>query len=270
VNTILVDRADRFGLSQLYQLRGRVGRGALRGNCLLLTPEKTTSDARKRLSVLVENTRLGSGFHVAAADLEIRGGGNLLGDSQSGNIDAVGYDVWISLLEEAVVEAKGDAERRGVEPEVHIPVDAFLPEQGIPDMQERLGWYRALGRALTVAEVDSIESELEGRLGQLEPEVQNLLGLTQIQILCRYLGITHLQWKRIRLTLQVHPKAPRLPEALQLLAKAHPKRIALTVEDGVVDGLHCRFTPEEAKQPVRFVRWLLSRIQSAVRELQGS
>ena len=158
---MLVDRADRFGLSQLYQLRGRVGRSDVRANCLLLVPEDVSRDAQRRLRVLVENTELGSGFRVAAADLEIRGGGNFLGAAQSGHIDQVGYDTWIELLGEAVAAARGQSEQARVEPELEVPVDAFLPESLLPDVPTRLQWYRRLASAHSEREVDALADDLE-------------------------------------------------------------------------------------------------------------
>ncbi|MEZ4238658.1 MAG: helicase-related protein [Myxococcota bacterium] len=127
VNTMVVDRADLLGLAQLYQLRGRVGRGDRRATCLLLTPEELTADARKRMRVLVENQSLGSGFRVASADLELQGGGNLLRAAQSGNIDQVGYDTWVELVEEAVHHARGELDRDQIEPEVEVPVRRSCP-----------------------------------------------------------------------------------------------------------------------------------------------
>jgi transcription-repair coupling factor (superfamily II helicase) len=144
-----------IGLGQLHQLRGRVGRSNVRGSCILLTPEEMSRDARRRVQVLVENTRLGSGFAIAAADLEQRGGGNLLGASQSGHIDEVGFDVWVELLEEAVHAARGQVDRERIDPQVELPVAAFIPEALIPDVSERIGWYRRLSEAPSVRALEA-------------------------------------------------------------------------------------------------------------------
>ena len=145
-NTILVDRADHFGLSQLYQIRGRVGRSRERAFCYLLVParRKITRDAQKRLQVLQQFTELGAGFQIASHDLEIRGAGNLLGPDQSGTIAAVGFDLYAQLMDEAVAELKGEKPREEFEPDVELPVPALIPEEYVPDVQQRLFFYKQL------------------------------------------------------------------------------------------------------------------------------
>jgi transcription-repair coupling factor (superfamily II helicase) len=265
VNTMLVDRADQFGLAQLYQLRGRVGRSDVRGNCLLLTPETLTADARRRLQVLVENTRLGSGFAVAAADLELRGGGNLLGANQSGHIDAVGFETWVSLLEEAVAMARGDAEREQIEPVIEIPVPAFLPESLLPDMTARLGWYQRLANAINEKnlEIASRELELEAG-GDLPVEARNLVGILDVKLVARRLGLPRVAWGRARVLFEFHP-ATRVPSAgLAELVQASPKRFSLEPRNGIV-RLAVRVTPTEAEKPIRLVRWVLAQLDGAAR-----
>ncbi len=259
VNTMIVNRADRFGLAQLYQLRGRVGRGSARANCLLLVPEEMTSDAKRRVRTLVENADLGAGFRIAMADLEMRGAGNLLGDAQSGNIDAVGYETWLELLEEAVHEARGDLDRQRLDPEIEVPVKAFLPESFFPDVQERLQRYRALSTAVTEGEVDDWVSEMEARFGDLPPEVVNLAGLARTKILCRDLGIQRCNWLKVRAVLELHPRTRIREERLRGLVTASPKRWALGEKAGVRQ-LEVRFLPQEAEHPFRFLRWVLAQL----------
>ncbi len=264
VNTMLIDRADLFGLSQLYQLRGRVGRSNVRGNCLLLTPETLSADARKRLQVLVDNTALGSGFAVAAADLELRGGGNLLGTSQSGHIDAVGYETWIELLQEAVGSAQGRAAATRVATEVEVPVDAYLPEELLPDVQERIGWYRKLSAAPTEAEVEAVLDDLEAERGPL-PEPARALGeLAGARLVAQRLGIMRVGWAKVRVSFDVHP-AGRLDEAaLRTVAATAPKRFEVTpAGPGRPLSFAARFTPTEAERPLRYVRWVLARLEGA-------
>lgn len=260
VNTMLVDRADLFGLSQLYQLRGRVGRSDVRANCLLLVPEDVTRDARKRLRVLVEHTRLGSGFHIAAADLELRGGGNLLGSAQSGNIDKVGYETWVALLREAVAESRGDLDREQIEPEIEVPVPAFIPDVLVKDPQRRLGWYRRLSQSHSPAEVDRTLDELEIEVGELPPETRNLGELISARLLCRDLGIVQCRWLRIRVELTLHPSSPLTRARLERIASKHPKRLKV---EGADDNLcvSARFTPREAEHPFRYLRWVLARLR---------
>ena len=264
VNTMLVNRADLFGLSQLYQLRGRVGRGSTRGNCLLLTPESITRDARRRLEVLVDNTRLGSGFAIAAADLEIRGGGNLLGTTQHGHIDAVGYEMWVELLEDAIQEAQGQAARARIDPEVELPVDAFLPDTLLPDVQQRLGWYRRISGAGTPAGVDAALADLKEVVGPLPPEVEHLGELVIIRLLCRDLGITRLSWLKVRVMAELHPRSLVDPAVVARLVDAHPKRMSVERDkQGALTSVSARFSPREARKPIVFVRWLLARLSGS-------
>ena len=261
VNTILVNRADQFGLAQLYQLRGRVGRSDRRATCLLLVPETITEDARKRLKVIVDNQRLGSGFSIASADLEMRGGGNLLGSAQSGNIDQVGYETWVELLEEAVHAARGDLDRQRIDPEVEVPVDAFLPDDFISDTQERLGWYKRLANAARPADVEAALDDLEGEFGTVPEEARNLAGLMTARILCRSLGIVRASVLKVRVTLQLHASSPLQERELARVVERHPKRFSVSPREPV--EVSARFTPREAEQPVRFLRWVLAQLERA-------
>ncbi len=265
VNTMLIHRADLFGLSQLHQLRGRVGRASARGNCVLMVPEDLSRDARKRLGVLVENTRLGSGFAIAAADLEMRGSGNLLGEAQSGNIDAVGYHVWVELLEEAVHAARGNVDRDRVEPEVELPLPAFLPETLIPDVEERMGWYRRLAAARRESDVDELIDDLRGEHGDLPEEVIHLAGRLQIGLVCRRLGITRVSWLKVRALIEFHAASPVAQNHLEVILAEHPKRLTVEAGRGGERRLGVRFTPTESERPVHFLRWMLARIERELR-----
>jgi transcription-repair coupling factor (superfamily II helicase) len=260
VNTILTNRADMFGLSQLYQLRGRVGRSTVRANCVLLVPEDMTRDARRRVQVILENSRLGSGFSVASADLELRGGGNFLGSSQHGNIDAVGYDMWVELLAEAVQTARGRQDRERIQPDVEVPVPAFLPEQLISDVPQRLSWYRRISSAPTVEAVDALLEELEDQYGDLEPEVRNLGGLVQTRLTCVDLGIIRCSWLKVRVVLVLHPTSPLLGSRLDEVTRRHSRRFEVNEK---TDGtqLSVRFTPQEANHPFRYLRWVFAQLQ---------
>lgn len=266
VNTMIIDRADLFGLSQLYQLRGRVGRGQVRGSCLLLTPEEMTAEARRRVQVLVDNTRLGAGFSIAAADLDLRGGGNLLGDAQSGHIDAVGIETWSELLEEAIRTASGEAERERIEPVVEAPVSAFLPEALLPDVPHRLGWYRRLAAARTTKELQRALGELETEVGELPAEVHRLGELLDLKLACRTLGITRLEWLKIRALAELHPATPLKPDVLDRAVAAHPKRFAVGSSRSGVTQVSARFTPEESEKPLRFMRWFVARLEGAIKD----
>jgi len=263
VNTMLIDRADRFGVAQLYQLRGRVGRSDRRATCVLLTPDEVSLEARRRLQVLVENSHLGAGFSVAAADLELRGGGSLLGSAQSGNIDKVGFETWVELLDEAVRSARGDAERASVEPEVEVPVDAFLPDNLITDPQERLGWYRALADARSVHAVESVVEELEGWVGELPEPARNLAGLAVTRHQCRELGITRCHWLKVRVLIELHEHSPLRGERIEEVVERHPKRFSISDRPDRPLQVSVRFTPAEADRPFLYLRWVMAQLSRA-------
>lgn len=264
VNTLLVHRADLFGLSQLYQLRGRVGRANVRARCILLTPEITTPDARKRLRVLVEHTKLGSGFNVAAADLELRGGGNLLGSQQSGNIDKVGYDVWVELLRDAVAVARGDQDRERIDPEVEVPVAAFIPDKLVPDVQERLNWYKRLSSARTPGQVDAVLDELEILAGDVPQEARNLANLMAIRLQCRDYGVVRCSWLKVRGILELHPSTKLEAWHLEWIVRRHPKRFIIRRKDDGPVKLEIRFTPKEGERPFRYLRWVFAQFRQAI------
>ncbi len=258
VNTMLVNRADQLGLAQLYQLRGRVGRGDKRATCLLLTPEEITGESRKRLQVLLDNQSLGAGFRVAAADLELRGGGNLLGAAQSGHIDEIGYEAWVELLEEAVHAARGDVELERIDPEVEVPVPAFLPEVMVKDPQERLDWYRRLSHARSATEIERLLDELESERGELLEPARNLGDLLAARLACKELGISRCTWQKVRVTMDAHPKSPLFAKRLLDGAlERHPKRFERRGESGFT----VRFTPQEAEKPLRYLRWVFQQLR---------
>ncbi len=259
VNTMIVNRADLFGLAQLYQLRGRVGRASVRGNCILVTPEEMTRDARKRVRVILEASQLGAGFQVASADLELRGGGNLIGDAQSGNIDAVGYEMWLELLAEAVRDARGRHERAQIEPEVSVPVPSFIPDDYIRDVPDRLGWYKQLSSVSTLPGLDSLLEQLENLNGELPPEAQNLGGLTATRLYCQKLGFTRCSWLKVRVVFELHEHADSR-DAIRRLVDDHPRRFELSPDGNTFTA---RFTPQESNRPFRFLRWLFVQLTKA-------
>jgi transcription-repair coupling factor (superfamily II helicase) len=190
-NTIIINRADRYGLSQLYQLRGRVGRSDRPAYAYLLTPpqESLSAVARKRLAAIKEFSDLGSGFRVAALDLEIRGAGNLLGGEQSGHIDTVGFDMYMKLLEESVRELKGEDLEDDVRAMVNLRVDLKIDEQYVPDMNQRLMVYRKVASARTDAELDRAVAEIRDRYGAPPPSVLNLAEYGRIRVAADRLGV---------------------------------------------------------------------------------
>ncbi|MGB7060746.1 MAG: transcription-repair coupling factor, partial [Candidatus Zixiibacteriota bacterium] len=204
VNTIIIDRADRFGLAQLYQLRGRVGRSNLRAYAYLLIPKVKilTQTARKRLKALEQFTQLGSGFHLALRDLEIRGAGNLLGPQQHGFIEEVGFDLYCKLLDEAVKELKGERIEKLAEVKMEFDLDIYIPESYVSDSQHRVEIYRKLSDAESVEEVKEVEAEVVDRFGALPQEVEDLLNFTCAKIAASHLGISRVSVEKDLLTLQ--------------------------------------------------------------------
>jgi transcription-repair coupling factor (superfamily II helicase) len=239
-NTILIDRADTFGLAQLYQIRGRVGRGDQRGYAYLLIPEQRvlSDEAKKRLEVIQRFVELGSGFQVASHDLEIRGGGDLLGPQQSGNIQAVGFDLYLELLEEAVQELKNSGSETHIEslrePEIKAPFPAFLPEDFVPDVHQRLSLYRRLSAAPDDATVDDLEAELADRFGKLPVEAIHLLWLIRVKVHLKRLKIDALTVGPERLVLVPGADSSLNPVRAIALVTAYPKRYQLTPDSRFV------------------------------------
>jgi transcription-repair coupling factor (superfamily II helicase) len=189
-NTLVVDGADRFGLAQLYQIRGRVGRSDRRAYCYLVIPESITEQAEKRLRVLEHYTELGSGYSVALRDLELRGAGNLLGADQSGFAHAVGLDTYLRLMEKTVARLKaGPQETPFPEPDISLSASAFLPEAYISDPGQKLHFYRRLSRSKSPAEVDELRLELADRFGPVPNEAKALLDGAVLRILGKDLGV---------------------------------------------------------------------------------
>jgi len=183
VNTIIIDRADTFGLSQLYQLKGRVGRSEKQGYAYLFYPAHValTEIAQRRLNVISEHTELGSGFKIAMKDLEIRGAGNILGHEQSGNIMDVGFDLYCQMLEDAVRKLKGEKPLRMFRTPVFLSVSMFIPEQYMTDEKQKIEFYKRLESCETVEEIDSIERELIDRFGEYPSEVRVLIEIEKIR-----------------------------------------------------------------------------------------
>jgi transcription-repair coupling factor (superfamily II helicase) len=191
VNTLVVDRADAMGLGQLHQLRGRVGRAGQRAYAYLFFPpeRRLTEEAYERLKTIGEHTELGSGFKIAMRDLEIRGAGNLLGATQSGHIAAVGYDLYVQMVSEAVAEVKGEPLREPAEIKLDLPVDAHIPTDYVGREEQRLEAYRRLAAVTTQTEVDDVAAEWADRYGPPPPPAQALLGVARLRAECARTGV---------------------------------------------------------------------------------
>jgi transcription-repair coupling factor (superfamily II helicase) len=209
-NTMVVNRADRYGLAQLYQLRGRVGRSDRRAYAyLLIPPEEALSPvARKRLAAIREFSDLGSGFRIAALDLEIRGAGNLLGGEQSGHIEAVGFDTYMKLLEETIRELKGEELEDERHAAVNLRVDLRIEERFIEDMNQRLAIYRRIAAVRTEEELERTVEEVRDRYGPLPASVLNLADYSRIRLMADRLGVETLDREGQTVVLKFRPDAP--------------------------------------------------------------
>jgi transcription-repair coupling factor (superfamily II helicase) len=197
-NTIIINRADRHGLSELYQLRGRVGRSNRRAYAYLLVPpeQELTPVARRRLAALKEFSDLGAGFKIAALDLELRGAGNLLGGEQSGNIDAVGFEMYTSMLDRAIRELKGEELTDKVHTQLNLGIDLRIPSFYIAEENQRLRMYKRAAGVENETALEDVRKELEDRYGPPPPPVRHLLAASALKLLCERVGVLAADRKR--------------------------------------------------------------------------
>jgi transcription-repair coupling factor (superfamily II helicase) len=229
-NTMFINRADRFGLAQMYQLRGRVGRAEEQAYAYLFIPPESylTRDALKRLKVLMEHSDLGSGFQIAMNDLKIRGGGAILGASQSGHIAAVGYDMFLKLMQESVAELKGEDRIEQLEPEINVPLSAYIPEFYIGDIDQRLSVYRRLSRITAMDELSDIRDELMDRYGKLPPEAGNLFLKVMLKIMSIKAGVKQLDLNVKNISLHISAQHQQNPHGIVDWIMNHKDRFRLT------------------------------------------
>jgi transcription-repair coupling factor (superfamily II helicase) len=229
-NTILINRADTFGLAQLYQLRGRVGRSAHQAYAYFLVAEEDTltGDAQKRLQAIQEFTELGSGFRIAAADLEIRGGGNLLGKEQSGHIDAVGFDLYMQMLEQAVHELKGEPVPEEFEPNLQLQVSAYIPDDYVGDVAHRLVLYKRLTASTQVGDLAQLHGELVDRYGAPPEPVERLFEVMEIRLLAKALRVAAIQVRPTAVAFGFDVKTLPAQAGLQALIDQYRTRLRFT------------------------------------------
>lgn len=238
-NTIIVNRADMFGLSQLYQIRGRVGRSPKRAFCYLLLPSHFTigKAAVDRIKTLQTFTELGSGFNVASYDLEFRGAGELLGSSQSGFIEDIGLEEYLRLLEEAVENIKGMEVQEELDTEISINVPAFIPEFYIKDITQRLYFYKKLSNSQNEDYLKDIESELIDRFGPLPEELKNLLNVIRIKQFLKPLRVTSVRIGNNKLVYAFDNTTNILPEKIVELVTKMPKKFKITPEMKLISNI---------------------------------
>ncbi len=259
-NTIIINRADKFGLAQLYQLRGRVGRGKERAYAYLLIPAqgKLSDDAEKRLHVIQTFTALGSGFSVATYDLELRGAGNLLSNSQSGHVAAVGLDLYTELMEEAVAEMRGQEDVTRIEPEVMLPIPAFIPEGYIHDTSLRLIFYKRFSLVNNLDELNELIAELKDRFGDIPKEIQNLKDIVHIKIGLADIRALKLDVSISTLILELDKSSTIRPNLV--LAWVEKSNGRAKIRPGM--KLVVSLTPAESSNPVRTSLQIIRQLQS--------
>jgi transcription-repair coupling factor (superfamily II helicase) len=257
-NTIIINRADRYGLSQLYQLRGRVGRSDRPAYAyLLIPPEDNLSPvAKKRLAAIKEFSDLGSGFRVAALDLEIRGAGNLLGGEQSGQIDTVGFEMYMKLLEQTVRELKGEEIEDDLRATVNLRVDLRIDESYVPDMNQRLMLYRKVAAARHDAELDRVLEEAIDRYGPLPESLLNLADYGRIRVMADRLGVDAIDREGRIVVLKFRPQAKVDPVRLVALVRQRPEltlvppaALKLSLAEAGGSGLGTGKAPATSHQP---------------------
>ncbi len=230
VNTMIINRADQFGLAQLYQLRGRIGRSREKGYAYLLIPGKglLTAEAAKRLKALKEFTELGSGFKVAAYDLEIRGAGNMLGREQSGHINRVGFELYARMLEDEVRRLKGEEVEPEIEPEINLQVQAHIPEEYIPDQGQRLVFYRRLSRVREPEELEGLAEEMQDRYGKRPEEVLNLFEVVGVKARLKKLRARGIEYTGREIIVDLGEEAKVEPARVINMIKSAPETYRLS------------------------------------------
>jgi transcription-repair coupling factor (superfamily II helicase) len=241
-NTMLINRADHFGLAQLYQLRGRVGRSKRKAYTYLLIPGEhiITRDAKRRIEALRElvEAESGTGFKLAIRDLEHRGAGNLLGREQSGQIAAVGFELYTEMMEQAIRELRGEPQRPDFEPELRLGVPAYIPDAFVDDENERLVLYRRMARAASLADLGEIRDEMRDRFGPVPTLVENLIAAMNLRRQMREMMIVSALLKKSQLEIKFHPEAPVDTQQLEAVANANRRMMRLTPSYQVIVTLN--------------------------------
>jgi len=236
-NTMIINNAQNFGLSQLYQLRGRVGRSENRAYCYLLVPQNRDleKDQKEKLKVLQDNTALGSGLQIAHHDLELRGAGNLLGEAQSGQAEEMGYELYIELLEEAINDARGvEGPKKSVDPEIVIPLPALIPNKFIQDIKSRLFYYRKISKIKDESDLDEIEAELQDQFGKIPDEIYGLFFLTSIKTHLIKMGVKELKSGPKNISLQLLEDHKMNPEQLIKFIRKQPDSFKFTPDNKLI------------------------------------
>ena len=252
-NTILINRADRHGLSELYQLRGRVGRSNRRAYAyLLIPPEQELSDiARRRLAALKEFSDLGAGFKIAALDLELRGAGNMLGGEQSGHIESVGFELYTTMLEAAVKELKGEGAEERPTAQLNLGIALRIDESYVAEENQRLRLYKKIAGSASEKAIADLRAEMEDRYGPLPDSTVYLLEAAILRLECERLGIAQVDRRRAELQLRFTENAAVDPQNLMRLVARNAKRGAQFTPQGVLKYPLTSARPDEVLLEIR-------------------
>lgn len=238
-NTLIVDRADTFGLSQLYQLRGRVGRSTQRGYAYLLIPGETTltNDARERLKILQDISELGAGFRIATHDMEIRGAGDVLGNRQSGTVTEIGFELYNQMLEETISRLRGEETIERVDPEINLHVPAFIPEAYVKDTNQRLVIYKRLTQAESEEDVMDVQQEVVDRFGNYPMATRYLFDTMIIRVLLKKLIVRQIDFDGKSIIISFHPRTPASPDTIITMMRNNPQKYQFTPDYKLVCSL---------------------------------
>ncbi|MGA9587488.1 MAG: TRCF domain-containing protein, partial [Terracidiphilus sp.] len=252
-NTIIINRADRHGLSELYQLRGRVGRSNRRAYAyLLIPPERELTDiARRRLAALKEFSDLGAGFKIAALDLELRGAGNMLGGEQSGHIEAVGFELYTSMLEAAVKELKGEGSEERPSTQLNLGIALRIDESYVAEENQRLRLYKKIAGAENEKAIADLRAEMEDRYGALPDATVYLLEAATLRLECERLGIAQIDRKRTEIQIRFTEKAAIDPQHLMRLVARNAKRGAQFTPQGLLKFPLAATRPDDVLLEIR-------------------
>jgi transcription-repair coupling factor (superfamily II helicase) len=229
-NTLIVDRADTFGLSQLYQLRGRIGRSTQRGYAYLLIPGESTisADARERLKILQDISELGAGFRIATHDMEIRGAGDMLGNRQSGTVTEIGFELYSQMLEETICRMRGEEMTERVEPEINLKVPAFIPETYVKDANQRLVIYKKLTQAECEEDVLDVQNEVNDRFGTYPLATSYLFEIMKLRVMLKRLLVRQIDYDGKHVIIAFHPRTPASPDTIIAMMRSEPKKYRFT------------------------------------------
>lgn len=260
VNTIIINDADKMGLSQLYQLRGRVGRSnRLAYAYFTYQRDKVLNEvAEKRLQAIKEFTEFGSGFKIAMRDLEIRGTGNLLGREQHGHMEAIGYDLYIKLLEETVKEMKGEPPAENIETTIELPVNAHIPETYIQDENQKIEIYKKIAYINNQEDLYDIEEEIEDRFGDIPEAVRNLMAISYIKCLAKNCGITLISQKTQNMIIRFKSDKYTKAQVVVSLVAEYGNRILFTASEQPYFTV--RFREQKQDELLRFVKEMIEKI----------